>query len=198
MVDDAAVRVRSARSRTRVDAFVVDATSARRTIGCRHALGPAAGRNANHAGHARALGHSVDYCAPGVVAARVRRARAGRKRGQNALDGQRRPDGRRNDLTILAAVRIAGVAGRTVAERNAVGYRTNGQTAKARARINAATVDARLRRRALAVGDAFRPAARQFRAGVAREANADGRAARRQLTLTVGHLARIRIARLDH
>lgn len=197
MIHDPTIRIGSASSRTRIHALVVHAAPARRAVRGRHALGPAAGRNADHAGHAGALGHPVDDLTLGVVPAGMRTARIRRKWSQNALDGQRRPDGCWNDLTVLSAVRIAGVARRAVAERDVIGYGTDGLTAKARTGVNATPVETGLRGRTLRVRDALWPAAGQFRAGVTWQANADGRAGRGYLALAIGHLAGIRIAGLD-
>ena len=80
VVNDATVCVGAARSRTRINASLIDAGRFRGTIGTENAFGSTIGRNADHVGQARALGHFDHHLTLRVESARRWDAGIGRRR----------------------------------------------------------------------------------------------------------------------
>lgn len=75
MVDDAALGVRGASARARIDALLINASLVRRAVGADGALGPAVGHLADHARRAAAPRRTVHHLALSVRSARMRIAR---------------------------------------------------------------------------------------------------------------------------
>ena len=72
MVNDSAVGIGTACSRTRIHALLIYTTSSGRTVGSNNALGSAAWRNSNHTSHTRALSRIMYNLAYAVGTARRR------------------------------------------------------------------------------------------------------------------------------
>ena len=77
MIDDSAIGIGAASSRTRIDTFLVDASLIGRTVGTDNTFRTTVGGRANHVGHAAALGLSRNDLALRIGSAWCRSARIG-------------------------------------------------------------------------------------------------------------------------